>query len=417
MFKYLFDKRTVYFILLFCFLLRLVLVLGVDPLGSDTVDGFDYHHHALSLLSGDGYPLRGSLPFMRAPLYPFWLAFTYLFFDHQTYLTARIGNAVLDTAACFVFYKLIMLIWENKRTAVLATIVYAVNPLILFFSIRVRVEALFGLLLVTFFYLLIKNYKNSFPAYWSLILIGVVAGLACLTRPNVLPFVVLLPFWLIYVTWNNWGKGIKLGLCLAIGCSIIILPWTIRNYRQTGELILITDGFGFNFWISNSEIKQADLKAGNYEEYLAADKKLWDETTQVEAELQGKSIKERENHYTQLGMQYVKNNFADWLRLNVLKFAEFWSPMARLDMQGWKALVTLPFGLLTLSGFIFFLRSFSSPAFDRPVWYLFALLFLIATATGVLTWSSVRYRVPMVDAYLIPFSLYWVQSKFFSPKN
>jgi hypothetical protein len=64
----------IYFILLLCFLVRIILVLIVDPLGGDTIDGVDYHNSAISILNGTGYPAHGSLPFVRPPLYPFLLS-------------------------------------------------------------------------------------------------------------------------------------------------------------------------------------------------------------------------------------------------------------------------------------------------------------------------------------------------------
>ncbi|HEY0658767.1 MAG TPA: hypothetical protein VGD05_09845, partial [Pyrinomonadaceae bacterium] len=116
--------------------------------------------------------------------------------------------------------------------------------------------------------------------------------------------------------------------------------------------------------------------------------------------------------YFKLGIEYIKNNFPTWIWLNVLKFAEFWSPMARLDMQGWKAFLTLPFGLLMLLGMFFYAKSFFSPEFDRNIWLLIAILIFGSTVTGVMTWSSVRFRVPLVDAYVIPFGLFWLQKKY-----
>ena len=412
MFKYLFDKRTVYFILLLCFLLRLVLVLGVDPLGSDTVDGFDYHHHALSLLSGDGYPLRGSLPFMRPPLYPFFLAVVYYIFPHETYLTARIFNAFLDTAACFVFYRLIMLIWNNKPTAILASLIYAVNPFYLFFSVRVRVEALFILLSVTAVYFLVREYKKQFPNLLSMFLIGGVVGLMCLCRSNATIFAILIPLWLLYCTFKDRKKAVLISLVFIIGCVLTIAPWSVRNYYRYGEPIVITDGLGYAFWISNTDLKFDDLYAKNYDEYIAADNKLWRSLAVVEDQIKDKSTKQRDNYYFNLGTDYIKNNFGKWIWLNVLKFIEFWSPMARLDMQGWKSLVTLPFGLLMFFGMFFYIKSFHSPDFDKHIWLLIAILIVGSTLTGVATWSSVRFRVPLVDAYIIPFGLFWLQNKY-----
>lgn len=410
---YLFHKKAIFYILLLCFLVRIVLVLSVDPSGSDTVDGFDYHNSAVSIINGLGYPAHGSLPFVRPPLYPFLLSTVYFFVPHETYLTARLVNAVLDTAACFVFFHLILLIWNNRRTAILASLIYIFNPLYLFFSARVRVEALFTLLVVTGIYFLVKEYKKGFPALISVILIGGIFGLACLCRSNITSFVALAPLWFIYCDSKRWKKGVLLSLGFVLGCALVIAPWSIRNYYSYGEMIAITDGFGFNFWISNTELKLDDLNARNYQEYLAADAKVWKETAQVEKEIEGKSYKERDSYYFNLGIQYIRNNFSTWLWLNVLKFAEFWSPAARFDMQGWKALLTLPFGLLTIFGLFIYLKSFFNRAFDHNILLLYGILFFVATVTGVLTWSSVRYRVPLVDAYLIPFGIGWIENKLF----
>lgn len=416
---YLYQKQTIYYILVLCFLCRIALVLSVDASGGDTVDGIDYHNHAIALIEQGEYPAHGSLPFMRPPLYPFWLAFLYSIFSYETYLTARVGNVFLDVLACFIFYKLVLLIWNGSRpVAALSSLVYAVNPLILFFCLRVRVEALFSLLLVGCVYILVKSYKNDFSNLISLFLAAILGGLAALCRPNALLVIGLIPLWLIYVNWRKWKKASVLCACFVLGCALAILPWTARNYRQYNEFILISDAFGYSFWISNSNHKLEDLKARNYQEYLEADAKLWQETGQIEETLDGKSMKEKENHYRNLGVQYIKDNFPAWLGLNVLKFIEFWSPMARMDMQGWKALLTLPFGLLMLFGLgLFFGKFFQPDSFDRNIWFLFAVLIVSSTVSGVMNWATIRYRVPMIDAYFVPFAMNWLWNKIGAESN
>jgi len=411
-FERLFHKRTIYFILLLCFLLRLILVLSVDPLGDDTVDGFDYHRHALSLLNGEGYPLQGSLPFIRPPLYPFLLSVVYFFVGHETLLTARLSNVVLDTLACFVFYKLVLLVWNNKPTAILAGLVYAVNPFYLFFNLRVRVEALFILLIATGIYFLIREYKKGFPATSAVFLIGGVFGLACLCRSNAASVAIFVPLWLIYCNLKTLKKGILLGFVFVFGCALIIAPWSLRNYHTYGEMVIITDGFGYIFWISNTDLRLIDAKAKTYAEYIEADKIVWQRTAEVEQKIQGQSIKQRDSHYFNLGVEYIRHNFSTWLGLSVSKFVEFWSPMARLDMQGSKAFLTLPFGLLMLFGMFFYFKSFFSQDFDTNIWLLFAILIVGSTLSGVMMWSTIRYRVPTIDAYIIPFFLFWLQKKF-----
>jgi hypothetical protein len=268
------------------------------------------------------------------------------------------------------------------------------------------------LLVATGVYFLIKEYKKDFPHWLNIILIGGIFGLAILCRSNATMILLLIPMWLIYLNLKNWRKGLLLGIGFAFGCVLVIAPWSVRNYYKYGELIIITDGFGYAFWISNTNIKLDDLNARTYQEYLDADTRLWQATAQVEEEIQGKSYKERDKHYTNLAIQYMRNNFSTWLWLNVLKFAEFWSPIARIDMQGLKAFLTLPFGLLMFFGMFFYIKSFFDGIFDRNIWLLIAILIVTSTVTGVMTWSSVRFRVPLVDAYVIPFGLFWLQNKY-----
>lgn len=409
---YLFHQKSIFYILLLCFLIRVVLVLSIDPIGNDSSDGLDYHFSAISVINGTGYPAHGALPFVRPPLYPLLLSVVYLFFSHETLLTARLVNVILDTTACFVFYHLILLIWNDRRTAIVSSLVYAVNPFYLFFNIRVRVEALFILLIVTGIYFLIKEYKKDFPALLTVALIGGVFGLACLCRSNGTALAALIPFWLIYCHLKKWKRGLLVAAVFILGCILIISPWSIRNYHKYGEFIAITDGFGYNFWISNTDLKLIDLRARTYQEYIDGDKILWQRANQIEKEIQEKSYKERDNHYTNLALVYIKNNFSTWVWLNILKFAEFWSPLARIDMQGTKALFTLPFGLLMYFGMFFYIRSFFANSVDRSICLLIAILIITATITGVMTWSSIRFRVPTVDAYVIPFGLFWLRNKF-----
>lgn len=405
------SNRTIWFILAAATLIRFTLILSSDPYGGDTIDGMDYHNHALSLLHGQGYPAHGSLPFVRPPLYPVLLSYLYFLFPHDSYLTARIFNAVLDTAALFVAYKLVLLIWNNLAAANLSSVIYAINPLYIFFTVRVRVEALFILLSVTGIYLLIKEYKAGFPRMVNIFFTGLIFGLLCLCRSNGTVLLVLVPLWLLLCNFKNIKRAVAVICLFVLGFVVVISPWTIRNYYRYGEFIPITDGLGYNIWVSNTDIKLQDLRARTYEEYIESDKQFWLRTSEIEKTIQDKSLRERDAHYFQLGTNYIKNNFSTWVWLTILKFVEFWSPAARFDMQGWKAVLTLPFGLLMYFGLFFYLKSYFSRDFDKRIWFLIAILIASSTVTGVLTWSSIRFRVPLVDLYVIPFGMFWLQNK------
>jgi 4-amino-4-deoxy-L-arabinose transferase-like glycosyltransferase len=115
------PKKIALFLFLLCFVIRLAVIFTFSQEGSDTIDGLDYHNHALAILNGQ-YPTHGSLPFMRPPLYPLFLAGVYAIFPHDGYLTSWIFNAVIDGLTCVVFYRLIIRLFDNHLTALLSAV-------------------------------------------------------------------------------------------------------------------------------------------------------------------------------------------------------------------------------------------------------------------------------------------------------
>lgn len=406
------SKKAVLILFVICFVIRLALVSSLDQVAIDTVDGFDYHNHAITILKGEDYPARGSLPFMRPPLYPFFLAGVYAVFPHETFLTARVFNAVVDSLTCVFLFFLVLLLFDNRMTAFISSLVFAVNPLNLFLAGRVRVEPLFGLLLVLTVYFLVKEYKKGFPNASKLFFTGIISGLSVLCRPNALMFAGFIVIWLIYLNLKKNPRQLVLSVCFGLGCALVMTPWIIRNYVHYHEFMLTSDAAGYALWISNAEPKVLDMEAVTYQEYLDADTKLWQMTAQEEAEIAGQSMKQRERHYFNLTFDYIKNNFPTWMWLNVRKTIEFWSPFARFDMQGWKAVLTFPTGMLMLFGLFIFIRDGLKGKFDWNIWLLLASLIFSSAVAGIATWSSVRYRVPMVDAFVIPFFIQFLAVRF-----
>jgi hypothetical protein len=78
---------------------------------------------------------------------------------------------------------------------------------------------------------------------WTLgLLTGIAGGLAALTRPAHLLFLILAGSWLL------WKRGLSLAVVVAIGAAAVIGPWTLRNYRAYGRLVLIASEGGITFW-------------------------------------------------------------------------------------------------------------------------------------------------------------------------
>ncbi|MGI8884642.1 MAG: hypothetical protein ACR2IA_10420, partial [Pyrinomonadaceae bacterium] len=267
-------------------------------------------------------------------------------------------------------------------------------------------------LMVLLVYLLVKEYQNNFQNIYKIFLAGIICGLAILCRANAVMFSGLVVVWFILINLKKFPRQLILAACFSIGCALIVLPWTIRNYVQYNEVIVVTDAGGYGFWLANTELKVEDLEAGNHQEYLEADRHVWEKTAEIEEIIAGKSLKEREDYYFNLGKDYVKQNPLTWLWLIGGKTLEFWSPFARFDMQGWKAALTFPTGLLMLLGLFSFIWVRIKGSFDRNIWLLIAFLIIGSAFSGILAWATIRYRIPTVDGYLIPFFVYLLIKRF-----
>ena len=83
---------------------------------------------------------------------------------------------------------------------------------------------------------------------WKIILPGILWGFSTLTRPTtlILPVFVFLLFCIIFK--NSKKKIIEFSVLFILGMSIVILPYTIRNYNLTKELIPVNAQSGIALW-------------------------------------------------------------------------------------------------------------------------------------------------------------------------
>ena len=96
-------------------------------------------------------------------------------------LWARVEMFVISTISFYVFYKLIdLLVPNNIKVKNLALLFFTLNPVYLYWSLRIMADVPFTVLVLLVFYFLTK-YRNAFN-FKALIIMGVIVGLAVLTR-------------------------------------------------------------------------------------------------------------------------------------------------------------------------------------------------------------------------------------------
>jgi 4-amino-4-deoxy-L-arabinose transferase-like glycosyltransferase len=201
-----------------------------------------------------------------------------------------------------------------------------------------------------------------------------------------------------------WRRALSGSTVSLLVLAAVILPWTIRNYRAFDRFVLLNTNAGFAFFWGNHPIHGWDFMplfpgdGSRYGELIPDDLRSLNEGALDRALLKQ-------------GLQFVVDDPVRYLRLSVgrvVEYVKFWptpesgtaSNVARVLSFG----VCLPFMvagvILALAG-----TGTGGPQGDRS---LAGVGLVLAAASiysliHVLTWTLVRYRLP-VDALLVPFA-------------
>jgi hypothetical protein len=177
-------------------------------------DTCEYVELGKSIRQGQ-YELEGKPTAFRSPLYPAFIAVFY------SPLLLLIAQSVLLTLVALMVYVLSGNMWASLAMALApATSVIAALP----FS-----ETLFTLLLVLG--CLLWKYKRFE-------LTGICFGLAWLTRPTILPFLILL---LCLAVIRNYRREL---LAISLIALLIGVPWTVRNWITLHRFVPVAIGGG-----------------------------------------------------------------------------------------------------------------------------------------------------------------------------
>lgn len=199
-------------------------------------DSYDYLSLAKSLALQSTYGfwnenLITSSAF-RPPFYPFIVSLFWWSENAESlvlYLQVFLGSLTV-LLTYFLAKK-----YFSEKVAVLSALLISIEPFTIHYTASVMSETLFTFLLILGFYLFSdKRY----------ILTGLIFGLATLTRPVILPFLLLLVLISIIPAFSNYRKSFVTILLMTIS---IISIWTIRNAVVFKEFIPIsTTGYGYN---------------------------------------------------------------------------------------------------------------------------------------------------------------------------
>ncbi len=231
------------------------------------------------------------------------------------------------------------------------------------------------------------NGKIDWPL---LVTFGLSIGIATLLRQAILPWAAVLFLYLLWIGYRNRQTVLAFRSLFLAGLVILafILPFTIRNYRAYGDFLLLNSNTGYAMYSA-----QHPMHGTSFQAFDAAP--LPDDidprpTTEAEWE---RALMKR-------GIGFIVADPVRYLRLSLSRTVDyfmFWPSSETTLLHNIGRVIS--FGLF-LPFMVYGLW------LSRSDWRRFRLLYLfmiVYSLLHILTWSMIRYRLP-VDAVLLLFA-------------
>lgn len=389
------DKKLLGIIFLLALVIRIGFILTMD----NTVDvwGDWWDELGWKIAQGQGFWVTNpyfpdGIPFYswRAPGFPLFLAVIYKIFGHS-FLSAKIGLAVLSALSCILLY-LLGKILINKKTGIVCAAIYAFYPAAIFWCGYLAPETLTSFLFIGIMLILASNIRKNYPL---IVAGGLVFGYAILTRSISLVF---FPAFLIYFFIRSSLKSaIRISLLFLVGTFLIFAPWVIRNYRIHHRFVPVSTEGGIVFFIANNEYSLSQ-ESGFYHAENVGD-------------FRGLSEAEIDRKLYKTTIEFIKKNPRTYVKLVLDRFIRFWRLYPHTISGPGKSynvlhiivslLTETPIIFLGLAGII--VSFFKSKS--RRKFVLLYLIILFYSLGCIAIRATIRYRFPIME-FMIFFSVY-----------
>lgn len=197
-----------------------------------------------SLAASEGFTLDGVRVWNQSLGYPLFLApFLQAFGRHIGVVLAV--NILLGCISTGLVYWLARLLYSDRRVALFAGLLAALYPDLLLYSGLCAAENLLIPLVLGMVCTAVYPWRK---VWLGGVLCGLLAALAATTKAHIFFLVPVVPlFWL--VTRRRW---LVAGVCAAVAGVVVLLPWTLHNYRLSGHFVPFAAVAGETFMDGNN---------------------------------------------------------------------------------------------------------------------------------------------------------------------
>jgi hypothetical protein len=387
------------FIVLFAFSGRIVTLaymweVAPVPVKDLLPYGYELGRVASAIASGNGFssPLRffdtGPTAWFT-PIYPYFVAGIFKIwgiFSSESKLIIETSNCAFAALTTLPIYFIAQRTF-GKAVAVGAAWGWVLFPTSLFFPIIwIWDTTLAALVMALIFWATLAMRDAQTISAWAGY--GALWAVGVLINPSLLSVFPFLAGWAVWKSRRGPLSPIRMAAATLLIFAVCLVPWTIRNYRVFGKIIVLRSNFGLELWLGNNpgvpDTWSPWLHPNDSRE--EADKYARMGEIAFMAEKQREAI------------DFMRTHPTDTVRFMFRRFLNTWmgttdSPVDEWSTSPWylKAFLVLNilFPVLTFMGALFVRRSNSE---DAPPYFLLLLVFPLIF---YLTHSSLRYRFPI----------------------
>lgn len=376
-----------------------------------TNDQLSYHALAQRVLSGYGFSFGENWwPATRAGeptahwsfLYTIFLAAVYSVFGLNPIVPRIIQAVIVGVLQPYLAYRIADGVIGRKAGYIAAGIT-AIYVYFIYYASVLMTEPFYITSLLAVLFLAMQMTSpggGRRRKVWLAFGLGVVLGITVLLRQLFLLFIPFLLFWIAWKEWKHRGKALVAELILPVLIvGIMVLPFTLYNYQRFHKFVLLNTNSGYAFFFGNHPVYGTRFvpiltpDMGSYLDLIPKELLSLDEAA-LDQEL------------SKRGFQFVLDDPLRYLLLSLSRipiYFQFWPSAGSGLVSNFSRVASfglfLPFmvyGLIRWSlagGF----RRFSAPS------WLFLLFMAFYAGIHILTWTLIRYRLP-IDAVLIVFA-------------
>lgn len=207
---------------------------------------YQFHKYVLAARQAIEGALPGERLFDFSPLYLFFHILVQKFLKRPD-VFLKLAQVVWASLSAPLLF-LILIKFVRLPVAVIGTAALILNPTLIVLTQAYEPEALALFLLLGFFCLALRD---GWPSH---LLSGGFAGLAFLTRPNVLPVLLFVPVYFLVKPSRSRRKRLISVLCYSLPVLLSLFLLLNRNERMTGRATLLTMNPGTVFYEGNNPL-------------------------------------------------------------------------------------------------------------------------------------------------------------------